>query len=213
MKRLIQGFTLIEIFVVIAIIAVLAAIIFPVLARAKWTAKQSVEISNLRQCYLAASIYASDNGGWDMLPVDANSANVFRDAPTCSLLDNWRKNCSENWGAPMVGSYGYGGYTASFELISGPMPEGINPTWQMELQDGRCAILIDAFVNPVLIPPFHGESTARDPLIEMPTSVLDLLQDGSVHTLHIWSPPPGRQIGFSWPDLFLYSKHGGIATK
>jgi prepilin-type N-terminal cleavage/methylation domain-containing protein len=65
MKR---GFTLIELLVVIAIIAILAAILFPVFARAKSAAKQSVNLSNMKQVSLAAQIYANDYD--DMIPQD-----------------------------------------------------------------------------------------------------------------------------------------------
>ncbi|MFQ5808069.1 MAG: DUF1559 domain-containing protein [Armatimonadota bacterium] len=56
------GFTLIEILVVIAIIAILAAILFPVFARAREKARQASCTSNLRQLTLAVEMYSTD---WD----------------------------------------------------------------------------------------------------------------------------------------------------
>ncbi len=55
-----KAFTLIELLVVIAIIAILAAILFPVFAQAKAAAKQSVNVSNLKQIGLAGVMYAAD---------------------------------------------------------------------------------------------------------------------------------------------------------
>jgi prepilin-type N-terminal cleavage/methylation domain-containing protein/prepilin-type processing-associated H-X9-DG protein len=55
-----RGFTLIEILVVIAIISVLASILFPVFARARAKARQAQCISNLRQLATAFSMYTSD---------------------------------------------------------------------------------------------------------------------------------------------------------
>jgi len=54
------AFTLIELLVVISIIAVLAAILFPVFAQAKTSAKQSGELSGLRQMGVAFDMYRQD---------------------------------------------------------------------------------------------------------------------------------------------------------
>ena len=57
MKR---AFTLIELLVVVAIIAILAAILFPVFAQAKEAAKKSVCVSNEKQIGLAILLYSND---------------------------------------------------------------------------------------------------------------------------------------------------------
>ncbi|MDX1934113.1 MAG: prepilin-type N-terminal cleavage/methylation domain-containing protein [Capsulimonadales bacterium] len=54
------GFTLIELLVVITIIAILAAILFPVFAQARTKARQSVCLSNLRQLGTATMLYIQD---------------------------------------------------------------------------------------------------------------------------------------------------------
>ncbi len=56
MKR--KGFTLIELLVVITIIVILAAILFPVFAKAKERARQATCISNLKQIGMAVLMYA-----------------------------------------------------------------------------------------------------------------------------------------------------------
>lgn len=63
-----KGFTLIELLVVIAIIAILAAILFPVFAQARAAAKQTQNLSNLKQLSIAAQMYAGDYD--DQLPKD-----------------------------------------------------------------------------------------------------------------------------------------------
>lgn len=61
MKKNERGFTLIELLVVIAIIAILAAILLPVLAQAREKAVRAGCSSNLRQWGLALSMYLDDS--------------------------------------------------------------------------------------------------------------------------------------------------------
>lgn len=61
MKR--RGFTLIELSFVISIIAILAAILFPVFARARESARRSSCASNLSQIGVALNMYAQNYNG------------------------------------------------------------------------------------------------------------------------------------------------------
>ena len=69
------GFTIIEILVVIGIILILAAILYPVLSRAKKASKFTVCESNLHQIGIALGIYESDNNDqypWASDPASRN---------------------------------------------------------------------------------------------------------------------------------------------
>jgi len=57
------GFTLIEMLAVMAILAVLAGLLFPVVAKSREQARKTACMSNLRQIGMALSLYASNHGG------------------------------------------------------------------------------------------------------------------------------------------------------
>lgn len=63
MRQRRAGFTLVELLVVVAIIALLAAILFPVFGRAREKAHQATCLSNMHQLGLALSMYVDDYGG------------------------------------------------------------------------------------------------------------------------------------------------------
>jgi len=72
-----RGFTLIELLIVITIIAILAAILFPVFARAREKARQTVCASNLRQLGLAFGMYVQDYDETYLGGRDYDLPNVF----------------------------------------------------------------------------------------------------------------------------------------
>jgi prepilin-type N-terminal cleavage/methylation domain-containing protein/prepilin-type processing-associated H-X9-DG protein len=74
-----SAFTLIELLVVIAIIAILAAMLLPVLSRSKVTAQSIACINNLNQLELCFHLYVGDNE--DFMPPNNFVYDIISDQP------------------------------------------------------------------------------------------------------------------------------------
>ena len=71
-----SGFTLIELLVTIAIIAILAALIFPMFSALKGSGDSAKCVSNLRQISVAATSYSAEHDG-DLVPLSAPNWAAF----------------------------------------------------------------------------------------------------------------------------------------
>jgi prepilin-type N-terminal cleavage/methylation domain-containing protein len=72
-----RGFTLIELLTVIATIAILAALLFPILSKAKIKAQRTTCLSNLRQLGLCWFMYKDDNSGFLAESYPVNNPDVW----------------------------------------------------------------------------------------------------------------------------------------
>lgn len=115
------GFTLSELLVAIAIIAILSAVLVPAFAASKTAGKRGIELSNLRQIGLAMMLYAADHG--DRLPCSSQSvqANTWVDAlqpyVVTRLLRRSPFDRSPAWddpSRPRLTSYGLNSYFDAF---------------------------------------------------------------------------------------------------
>jgi prepilin-type N-terminal cleavage/methylation domain-containing protein len=104
------AFTLVELLVCIAIIAILAAILLPVLDKAQLKSKTTVCINNLHQVGLAVPMYASDNSdemvfcNWD------GGGETLNGSPLLGwLYTRQSDNGAGTPGAPYPGMYTAGG--------------------------------------------------------------------------------------------------------
>jgi len=147
------AFTLLELLVVIAIIALLAALLLPVLGRAQLKAREVQCLSNTRQLTMAASIYVSDHekqpaynapafpdGNWMGTLVDYAKGSNVRLCPLAPLRNpapisgnrqgsadaawvRWTSDCKTMF----YGSYGFNGWLYSQVVLYGggahPHPE------------------------------------------------------------------------------------------
>jgi prepilin-type N-terminal cleavage/methylation domain-containing protein/prepilin-type processing-associated H-X9-DG protein len=127
-----HGFTLIELLVVIAIIAILAAILLPVLAKAKDRAKSVQCLSNLRQWGLAQQIYAGENQ--DGIPSDGLDRNNGDTYPGNNMqfdTHNWMNLLPELAGDHNLSTYAVNaGSTATYNATVYPFPGGKGAIWQ-----------------------------------------------------------------------------------
>ena len=129
-----KGFTLIELLVVIAIIAILAAILLPVLSQAKQRAWTIRCVNNLRQIGMAMKMFADDNA--DLYPESGNDIHWGTIDPATGkpswmeqILPNVQNtnvyNCPANVQLPpdMRGPFNYfNGCRAAYIVVSNDAP-------------------------------------------------------------------------------------------
>jgi prepilin-type N-terminal cleavage/methylation domain-containing protein len=109
-----SAFTLIELLVVIAIIAILAAILMPVLSSAKAKADETYCLNNMHQWGLAFHMYCDDNNNF--VPEEGNVAAAINDPGSATSTPNltlaWYNVIPPEIGSPsLIELYGGFGYT------------------------------------------------------------------------------------------------------
>ncbi|MBI4472409.1 MAG: prepilin-type N-terminal cleavage/methylation domain-containing protein [Acidobacteria bacterium] len=102
-----KGFTLVELLVVVAIIALLAALLLPALGRAKENGRVAVCLSNLRQISVALQFYTDDNRGY-LPPIWAIDSNGTWDKGQMCWVGN----------AGLAGPYGYDVFPATVRYLN-----------------------------------------------------------------------------------------------
>jgi prepilin-type N-terminal cleavage/methylation domain-containing protein/prepilin-type processing-associated H-X9-DG protein len=191
-----KGFTLIELLVVVAIIAILAAILFPVFAQARESARKASCTSNLRQIGTATQMYLQDYDGqffqhWYLAPtywfgrVDASTTPnlVVKEQ---GLLYPYLKNFDIQKCPSFSGRAVYGGATAGYGYNVSYLTTGFGKTGVNEAsisKPAQCVVFADA-------------------------ANYDLSRRDITETMSIW--PPSSTIQFNY--AVVHFRHHGLAN-
>jgi prepilin-type N-terminal cleavage/methylation domain-containing protein len=203
-----RGFTLIEILVVIAIIAVLAGFLFPVLTAARRRGHESSDIAQMKQIYLAFAMYEDENDARSpetlkILEPLVRDKRLFR-AP----LDKVKTPMPDGWPArPFVAcamerspfriSYGY--------LKTYPPYDESERMWQEKRNDPQVGLIASPW-NGRIVREFRGDfacgeiiNTVSGPLFDGP--ILRINMDGS---LFRWPSNRHKDMMGNIDDFFFY---------
>ena len=184
--------------VVLAIIAVIAAILFPVVMGAKHRAKAAVALSNMRQAYDAMVIYLGDSD-FSQLPAGAEAYAVFRGAPMVDPLDYLPSHRWDQAPKPLIGSFAYPRFCPPWDQAK---------PWESYLRADHPSLLMSVFsssnrLNFVV----NADGMLEVPGGEMPDRITKLYTDGSAKNKAVEGAgsPGGVYALFNWGGLL---EHG-----
>lgn len=193
-----RAFTLVELLIVIAIIAVLAALMFPAVTMAVEKGRRSNCRGNIRQIGVALTLYAADHNGWYVLrnePASYDSqANLTAEYPmrnhVLKLNSNGYVTATALWLCPSDRKDGVGGTKTIFD------PKVISSSFDTTR---NCSYMYVAGYNTIsLIGQINNAKTTRVPS----TSVAPVLADES-NGIENGAATPGNM-----PDIGSDDNHG-----
>jgi prepilin-type N-terminal cleavage/methylation domain-containing protein len=222
-RRRRAGFTLIELLVVIAIIAILAAMLLPVLAQAKAKGRQAYCTNNHKELMLCHHMYCDDNndrvpqnnGGdsvkWNSPPSVTSWANGWEDF-TANSFDNTNVLDLLGTGDPLKGTQ-FGVYAKNVGIYKCP-----SDTWTADIYGSKMprlrSVSMNCFVGDT------DESTTSGWMVyhkmtdmtAPPPALLWVISDEQTDSINdAWLTDDPAAIG-SWGDLpGSYHSRGNVA--
>jgi len=172
---------------------VIAALSLGPIVRAKRAGTRGVATSNLRQCYVALSLYAEDHGGLPVLPSLAAARTVVQPGTDRDPADHWTRLADQQLD-PLVGSFAY---------IRGAVPFDNEDSYQ------TIRYLVEQGVGfKMMVSVFHGSEKASydpwgfpaNPKATAPDKLLALYYDGRIKLVQRSNE---EGIGYGWGSLFL----------
>ena len=96
-----QGFTLVGLIIIVAVLAILAAMLLPALASAKRKSRRIQCVNNLKQCGLAFRIWEGDNGDKYPMAVSTNKGGTMEYAEDGNAFRHFQVMSNE-FGTPKI---------------------------------------------------------------------------------------------------------------
>lgn len=182
-----RGFSLIELLVVVAIIAVLAAILMPAMATVRSAAMRLACANNMRQVGVAALAYAGEHDS-GLAPSWLSSQHVppAWHAPVNSYY--------MYWGGPLLGQYVSGYEDASGEQLNWLPTSIFKCPLDRRTMDNR-GWETSIGMSTIMCPPEMGTTTYLGRLTQLDWRVLAMDGDNARLEIHWWTgypyDPPG----------------------
>jgi prepilin-type N-terminal cleavage/methylation domain-containing protein/prepilin-type processing-associated H-X9-DG protein len=176
-----SAFTLIELLVVITIIAILAAILFPVFAQAREKARQVSCLSNVRQIGMGFLQYFQDyDEQFPHVRGDVTWVNTMQPYMKSRQILRCPSDMSTNWNAPLPG----------------------------RTRVRMTSYTLNGYLAPGVSTPAQGGNFPNIAGISKPTSVIFLTEtsknfDENYFHAHIWDPPTSTRhwlVDLNIPD-------------
>jgi prepilin-type N-terminal cleavage/methylation domain-containing protein len=184
-----HGFTLIELLVVISIIAILASMLLPALARAKERAKSINCANNLRQMALGYNLYADENRD------DVVTLYLFQPSPPGAFYPD----PNVTWWVDLLRPYLKGTNIIACPTVLGKMPFGVGGPggWGIALSHPELSAWstdwrpkLAALKNPVRKLPFLDSGLIGNPLDPNPDNWVEVRNQQSLY----WRVPTNQGL-------------------